>query len=65
MLLRGLRRLIGRVGSLDRADHSTDRRRPDSNTDAAATSASADATVDGAELPLNYVRSYDDGRPRK
>jgi hypothetical protein len=61
-----------RIGSMQRRDHSFDRREHVENTDAWAAVAGgtgSDYDLDGGggglRLPPGYVKSYDEGRPRK
>jgi hypothetical protein len=70
MGLRELLRKIPGIGSLDRGDHTYDDERPVGNTDAMAAAYSRDVDFDGSGdggggIPPNYVKSYDEGRPRK
>ena len=56
-----------RFGSLNRGEQTSGDVRPVENTDA-MTAARAATTelggVEGAMIPPNYVKSYDEGRPR-
>lgn len=68
----GLRDLLRklRLRSLDRGDYSSGSQRPVDNLDAwtAAQSGDFDRTSGGegrGSIPPNYVKSYDEGRPRK
>jgi hypothetical protein len=69
MGIRALLRKIPGIGSLDRGDHTAADDRPVENTDALAASYSRDIDFDptdgGGGIPPNYVKSYDEGRPRK
>jgi hypothetical protein len=58
------------VGSLGRGDHSSASERPVENADAWAAAQGSDFDrMSGGEghgsIPPNYVKSYDEGRPRK
>jgi hypothetical protein len=64
-LLEKIKRL--RIGSLNRGELTTDDVRPVENTDAttaARASSTGRGSVEGATIPPNYVKSYDEGRPR-
>jgi hypothetical protein len=70
MGLRDLLRKLPGLGSLDRGDHSYAGERPVDNTDAMSAAYSRDIDIDasgdgGGGIPPNYVKSYDEGRPRK
>ncbi len=58
-----------RIGSLQHGDYTEVSDRPVENYDAvtAARSGKVDpmATGDAGQIPPNYVKSYDEGRPRK
>lgn len=56
-----------RLGSLNRGEQTAGDVRPVENTDAmtAARAATTElGSVEGASIPPNYVKSYDEGRPR-
>jgi hypothetical protein len=68
----GLRELLRKLrpGSLERGDYTSGSQRPVDNLDAwtAAQSGDFDRTSGGegrGSIPPNYVKSYDEGRPRK
>jgi hypothetical protein len=70
--VRRLQELFGRVWSRsqDGAGHSSASERPLDPTDAFASARSRDVNpaewgAEGGGLPPNYVKSYDEGRPRK
>jgi hypothetical protein len=66
-VLRLLRRLGWRFGSLDRGEHTSADDRPVGNTDAMAAAGHhhSDPTGSGVSgYPPGYVKSYDEGRPR-
>ena len=72
MGLRDLLRKLPGIGSLDRGDHSYSGERPVDNADALTAALSRDIDIDvsgdgggGGGIPPNYVKSYDEGRPRK
>lgn len=71
MLLEKFRALAAklRIGSMDRRDHSFDRGEHVENTDAWAAADLADfdpgSGGEGGGIPPGYVKSYDEGRPRK
>jgi hypothetical protein len=69
MGIRDLLRKIPGIGSLDRGDHTYGDDRPVENTDAMAAAYGRDIDMDpsdgGGSIPPNYVKSYDEGRPRK
>jgi hypothetical protein len=58
-----------RIGSMQRRDHSFDRREHVENTDAWAAADFGDfdpgSGGEGGGIPPGYVKSYDEGRPRK
>ena len=71
-LVRRLRELFGRLRtrSDQDAEPSSASERPLDSTDAFASARSRDAYPaewgnEGGGVPPNYVKSYDDGRPRK
>jgi hypothetical protein len=65
-----LKRLPG-IGSLGRGDHTLEGDRPVENIDAMGAAYARDLDIDasgdggGGGIPPNYVKSYDEGRPRK
>jgi hypothetical protein len=65
-----LRKLPG-IGSLDRGDFTSADERPVGNVDAMTAAHARDRDLDswggdgGGGIPPNYVKSYDEGRPRK
>jgi hypothetical protein len=69
----GLRQLLRKVpglGSLQRGDHGSGSERPVENLDAWSAAHAGDFDrMSGGEghgsIPPNYVKSYDEGRPRK
>ncbi len=68
MGLRELYRKLAKIGSLGRGDHSLEGDRPVENIDAMGAAYSRDLDFDGSPgggIPPNYVKSYDEGRPRK
>jgi hypothetical protein len=70
MGLRALFRRIPGLGSLDRGDHSSASERPVENLDAWTAAQAGDMDrasggEGGGSIPPNYVKSYDEGRPRK
>jgi hypothetical protein len=71
MGIRELLRKIPGIGSLERGDHTAADERPVENLDAMGAAYSRDFDVDpsdgggGGGIPPNYVKSYDEGRPRK
>jgi len=65
--LRKLRQRL-RLGSLDRGDFSGSHERPLDNVDALAESLGGRDPADNigdSQYPPGYVKSYDEGRPRK
>jgi hypothetical protein len=71
-VLRDAIRSIGeklRIGSMQRRDHSFDRQEHVENTDAMAAADFGDfdpgSGGEGGGIPPGYVKSYDEGRPRK
>ena len=70
MGLRELLRKLPGIGSLDRGDRTSASDRPVGNTDAWAAAQAGDfdrtsGGEGGGSIPPNYVKSYDEGRPRK
>jgi hypothetical protein len=69
MGIRDLLRKLPGIGSLERGDHSYEGDRPVENLDAMGAAYSRDIDIDpsdgGGGIPPNYVKSYDEGRPRK
>jgi hypothetical protein len=69
MGLRELWKKIPMIGSLGRGDHALEGDRPVENIDAMGAAymrdVDLDATEGGGGIPPNYVKSYDEGRPRK
>jgi hypothetical protein len=66
-VLRFLRRLRWRFGSLQRGDHTAAEERPVENTDAMAAAGSQHFDPSGTGVsgyPPGYVKGYDEGRPR-
>ncbi len=71
MGIRDLLRKIPGIGSLDRGDHTDAADRPVDNVEAMTAAYSRDIDFDpsdgggGGAIPPGYVKSYDEGRPRK
>ena len=70
MGIRDLLRKIPGIGSLDRGDHTSASDRPVDNVEAMTAAYSRDIDFDpsdggGGAIPPGYVKSYDEGRPRK
>lgn len=71
MGIRDLLRKIPGIGSLDRGDHTSATDRPVDNIEAMTAAYSRDMDIDpsdgggGGGIPPGYVKSYDEGRPRK
>jgi len=66
-VLRLLRRLRWRSGSLDRGEHTSAEERPVGNTDAMAAVGHHHGDPSGSGgggYPPGYVKAYDEGRPR-
>ena len=71
MGLRDLLRKLPRFRSLERGDYSLEGERPVENLDAMGAADHRELDFDasdfggGGGIPPNYVKSYDEGRPRK
>ena len=71
MSLRDLFQKLRNVGSLGRGDHTLEGERPVENIDAMGAAYTRELDFDasdgggGGGIPPNYVKSYDEGRPRK
>jgi hypothetical protein len=64
-VLRFLRRLRLRVGSLERREQTSAQEQPVENLDAMAAARSHDNPLGGTSgYPPGYVKAYDEGRPR-
>jgi hypothetical protein len=66
MLRQILRKL--RLGSLERGEHTNGSERPTENVEemtAAHSGRELDTGGEGGGIPPGYVKSYDEGRPRK